>query len=687
MSDIFIISMKSTSRCWVLSIFFVLIFTQGCDEKPEPAVFPTLLTLPVTNIGSEGATFNVDLLDLGNQKITEFGFAWSESQNSDIIYDDRIFLNIPTGTGKISARISSAMEENEEYYVRSFIKTEEYLVYGTELKFVSKGSLAPVITSFSPDSAGWRDTITIRGLNYSFDRYKSNVYLGNVFCNVVSANDTVLRAVVSEIITSLENSVRVEVAGNSSNILIKKIKLIKPTFTDYQPRQVRWGDTLIIKGRKIKFVSNLFNKVQLGDLVCPVSFIYSDSCIGVIIPNTLANITNPLKLSLNGFEFNGSEPIELLSPYFEFSPKEATLGATITLEGRFNTNSNKYQLFLGTTPITVNSATFTKLVFVIPDSYSNPVSSIRYVAPPFEVTSTDEFKLTGPWRLIPTASGFFANRTGYYNRYNGISFTLKEKGYMIDLTPARMSSYNPSTNVKTTLNVHQSLEYLTGLTVIIHNDTAFLMQPKGNFDPSRFSYYDVSTGQWKSYGPSPSDFAYGGGFSLGGKIYYGLVRKTTDSYFSNAFKVYDKKYATWSSKSSFPWVENTYVAASFSYNEIGYILFANKKLYSYNPVANSWQYVGTWPATGITRYSPTVFVINNLFYFGLGYSYNDLKAYDDIWTYNPVTNQWTEVAKIPKSVRSGVLTFVAGGKAYIGYGVSTTASLTDFYEFDPSFLK
>jgi hypothetical protein len=687
MSDLFSVFYRSLIRCSVVVIFFVLLFLHGCGEKPDPAVYPRIMTLPVTDIGTEGATFNVDLLDMGSQNITEFGFTWSESMNSDKNTVDRIFLEIPAGTGRFSIRVSSVLQVNKEYYVRSFIKTDDFLVYGTEIKFVSNGCLAPVITEVYPESAGWSDTITIKGDNFSFYNYNNSVYVGNVYSPVISAGNNFLKVLVPNSITTLENSVQVEVAGKKSNVPEKKIKLIKPALTDYQPHKVRWGDTLIMKGRNLKYIKFINNAVQLGGVICPEIFIYSDSCVGIKIPDEVVNISNTLKLNVGGSIINGSEPIELLSPYFDFSPKNAAIGATITLDGRFNANLTRSQVLLGTTPVKITNLTNTRIVFTIPNTHPDPYAKITYSASPFIVTSADEFRLSGPWRYIPTPSGFFYNTTsGDNNRANGVSFTLKGIGYMYSSYTSKMSSYDPANNKLTQLGYISTLEYLKGLTTIINNDTAFLLQPKDYYN-SMFSFYDVSTAKWKTYGPNPSAFGYGGGFSLGGKIYYGLVRNPTETGYSNLFYVYDNKQNKWVTKASLQIGENTYVAASFAFNEIGYILFTNKKLYSYNPVSDSWKYLGIWPATGTTRFGPTVFIIDNSVYVGLGYSSGDFKVYDDIWKYDPVTNQWTEVAKIPYSGRSSVLTFVAGGKAYIGYGISRTATFTDFYEFDPSSLK
>ncbi len=188
-------------------------------------------------------------------------------------------------------------------------------------------------------------------------------------CSVVSASDTLLRAVVPATITSLENDIRVDVTGSSSNILTKKLKLLKPILRDYQPRKVYWGDTLVIKGRKLKYASIMNNKVQLGDLVCPVTFIYSDSSIAVRIPNTMETIYNPLKLTINGFLLSGTEPVELLPPYFDFTPKEGLHGTIVTLEGRFNTTSARNQVFFGITPATINSVTATKMMIILLTPY------------------------------------------------------------------------------------------------------------------------------------------------------------------------------------------------------------------------------------------------------------------------------------------------------------------------------
>ena len=829
------------------TLFLSLLIAAACENKFEKIDYPTIMTLPVTNVSTEGVTFNVDILDMGSQGITEFGFIWSDYRFPDIDDDIRL-LDIPARTGKYSARITSTIEEDKEYFVRSFIKTKDRIVYGNVLKFLSMGSQPPVITSFTPDTAGWRDTITIKGLNYSNVIYNNIVFIGDAQCQIASSNDTLIRAIVPQIITSLENSVRVEVAGGSSNIPEKKMILLKPTITDYQPRKVRWGDTLLIKGRKLKNVTILNNKVQLGSLVCSVNVNYSDSCIGIRIPYSLESISNALSLSINGFILTGAEPVELLSPYFDFSPKEGIYGTVVTLTGRFNTTISRNEVFFGTTQATISSVTATKMVVKIPNGVSQPEPNIIYKVNPFTFTSLESFKIlspqitsispttaaigetitisgsnflpgseavsvqignhsaqiesmtrdqivvkvpvtidsipapirvslgsvmvtssdiftlkpheissvnysqfnvgsdveifgigfnpqlnlnkvyientpltlisgsngeliaridkplpryinrlvvevgkykryytlnetsTDPFALILMPAGFFNNYILNANRKNGLSFALNGKGYVFDRITNLISSYDPENQEVIHLNPNSQLSQ-HGITAITNNDTMFAIAK------TYFAYYNVLSDEWKSFGIGPSGYLYGGGFSIGGRVYFGLVRNTAATNFSDVFQVYSKSEGKWINKAPFPLIEDTYVAASFAHNGIGYVLFANKKFYSYNPATDTWKALSVWPAVGTTRYGPTAFVINSQIYIGLGYSYNTDKSYNDIWTYNPGTDTWTQVANMPNEGRSSVVVFVVNQKAYLGFGTTPSKSLTDFYEFDPSLLK
>ena len=57
--------------------------------------------------------------------------------------------------------------------------------------------------------------------------------------------------------------------------------------------------------------------------------------------------------------------------------------------------------------------------------------------------------------------------------------------------------------------------------------------------------------------------------------------------------------------------------------------------------------------------------------------------YNDLWSYDPATNQWTQHTSLPGPARREAFTFIMGNKAYVGGGQGPGVVLTDFWEYDP----
>ncbi|MGB3852610.1 MAG: T9SS type A sorting domain-containing protein [Tunicatimonas sp.] len=147
---------------------------------------------------------------------------------------------------------------------------------------------------------------------------------------------------------------------------------------------------------------------------------------------------------------------------------------------------------------------------------------------------------------------------------------------------------------------------------------------------------------------------------------------------------------TWTQIADFPGNKRKQ-AVAFTLNGKGYVgtgrsgttLFDD--FYSYDPVTNSWDTIAAFG--GGERRNAVAFVVNGKAYVGTGYntsnafSTTNVNVTDDLWEYDPVTDQWTERNSI-LSARGDAMAFSMNGKGYIagGYGNDTR----NIYEYDPS---
>jgi N-acetylneuraminic acid mutarotase len=109
------------------------------------------------------------------------------------------------------------------------------------------------------------------------------------------------------------------------------------------------------------------------------------------------------------------------------------------------------------------------------------------------------------------------------------------------------------------------------------------------------------------------------------------------------------------------------------------LLFFTVLLFS---ICVSAQWVQRASLPGDARHHPVTFVIDGKAYLLTGMnSFNNVKR--DFYEYDPGTDQWTQKSNFPGSARAFAYGASMDGKGYIGFGVSSTAYLSDLWEYDP----
>lgn len=104
--------------------------------------------------------------------------------------------------------------------------------------------------------------------------------------------------------------------------------------------------------------------------------------------------------------------------------------------------------------------------------------------------------------------------------------------------------------------------------------------------------------------------------------------------------------------------------------------------YKYNHQNGSWSPSAALP-NGNERQYAAGFSID-----GKGYVYGGIQGgnyLNDLWEYDPISDQWTQMSLPPFSGRSGSAIFVMNDKAYlIGGKNSSVSALAEVWEYDPS---
>lgn len=121
-----------------IAFAFSLLSLPGCDHYDFPeSPYARVTTNPVLNISQSGAHFVGNLVKLDSKPITQHGFVWGLTENISIKSLDTIVLGSLTVTGEFSADVDD-LDAGTQYYVKSFVYTGEYYIYGDPVSFIAK---------------------------------------------------------------------------------------------------------------------------------------------------------------------------------------------------------------------------------------------------------------------------------------------------------------------------------------------------------------------------------------------------------------------------------------------------------------------------------------------------------------------------------------------------------------------
>lgn len=197
----------------IIIIFTVLFSLLNCEKDAEvqPKEYPYVITNS-PGINSEGAEFSADITDIGNQEILKYGFVWSTESNPTIQDYNKLFED-KASKGIYTCTVNSGFAKGNTYYVRAYILTDKYEVYGNVKSFISLGSLPPVIDDFEPKSGPIGTRVVIEGKNFALSKTGNSVKFGNVDVIVDSVSENKLVVIIPKIKKPETVQVNIETAG------------------------------------------------------------------------------------------------------------------------------------------------------------------------------------------------------------------------------------------------------------------------------------------------------------------------------------------------------------------------------------------------------------------------------------------------------------------------------------------
>ena len=201
----------------------------------------------------------------------------------------------------------------------------------------------------------------------------------------------------------------------------------------------------------------------------------------------------------------------------------------------------------------------------------------------------------------------------------------------------------------------------------------------GNFND--FWKYSSTTDKWEQVATFPGIARYSTvAFTLNGKGYVGLGQSENKLYHDD-FYCYDPSNNTWTAVSDFEYPSTdavSFVIDGYAYVGTGYTMINNGSeneyaetqiFWKYDPVNDTWTEIA--PLDDGERYSATAFSINGKGYVTGGIHYDGyVSQLSDVQEYDPATNKWKEriYADGINLSFSSASAFSYNGKGYICYG-------------------
>ena len=157
----------------LIILFLIITIAISCNKKLElhEEKFPIIITNPITTITDTGIVASCTIKKTSAENIIEYGFIWSDNQNI-LTLDTSTIAKFSTKQiledDYFEAAINYDVFTNNKYYLRAYVKTENYTTYGNIVNFIAEGCNQPIINSISPSSAGIGAPITISGNYFSY---------------------------------------------------------------------------------------------------------------------------------------------------------------------------------------------------------------------------------------------------------------------------------------------------------------------------------------------------------------------------------------------------------------------------------------------------------------------------------------------------------------------------------------
>ncbi|MBI9062583.1 MAG: IPT/TIG domain-containing protein [Marinilabiliaceae bacterium] len=359
------------NKLLLLAGALVLIFCVTCQkEVVESREYPRISTLEVTDVSAEGATFYAEILSSGTTAITEYGFIWDTIPVLNYDHSEKMVRKETLSKKKFNCRINASLIKDRSYFLKAFVRTKDYLVFGEAVTFVSNGSIPPKIYSFSPHTGHWGDTVSIKGERFSF---KSNeVKFGQLKAHVAFNSDSLIKVIVPAEVNDAQVRIFIKTYDSSSGTK-DSFHYLQPQLESFYPTLITFNDTVVIRGKNFN-PHRTNTSVKLDSRDVPIAFL-SDSLMKFVVPTNIMNSTSLLSVKSEGVTTVAERSLNLKPFRFDEAKTDTIHDLSddifITIHGEgFNPEIKYNNLFIDDIKVDILESTPTTLYFKFPDNWT-----------------------------------------------------------------------------------------------------------------------------------------------------------------------------------------------------------------------------------------------------------------------------------------------------------------------------
>ncbi|MDO9633827.1 MAG: IPT/TIG domain-containing protein, partial [Paludibacter sp.] len=528
----------------IISTFFLQFFI-SCNNKDD---FPVIYTGDVTDIDSTSVLFHAYVENINYQEQIEIGFVWGSNPEPTIANGEKYIIRNPKqGEKHISQRIQTALIPEKINYVRAFIKTNQFIVYGKNIKFLPIGSDAPLIEYFSPQTANIGDTIVITG-NF-FSSTNTKVFFSEKEADILYVTQDTIITTVPQDLSIQQSPIKVGI----NNYFVEtnyKFHLKTVTLTDFQEKEGTYNANITITGKS--FHTHVASLKVFFEHIESDFQILNDSTIQAQIPSNI-NVRNAsISVSMNNIPVFFKDSIKLtLHSISNISHEKIQTGQNIVISGeRFSPIKQHNIVRIGGLPAQVITASSNSLQVKVPfqtnTRFEKRNAEIEVEIAGTSLTHKNTIEINDQW------------------------FKMKE---------APTSFYSPS-------------HYYRDAVVFVYNSKAYI----GLNNNQNFQEFDPLKNEWKKLADFPGVIrSRGNGFVIDDKIYFGMGYQQVSAFdraYLNDWWEYDITLNKWTKKSNFPLTPTEGQPMGFSFKNKGFLLpgtiTSKSTIYNYDHENNVW---------------------------------------------------------------------------------------------------